>query len=116
VRKNFENYLPALSKRLNEGVEIALSIMARMGPSRTRISPSERRMLRAPGGSHGLCRAGVERKDSVVNQFLESHDIENLFVCDGTVLPRKPAGNDSMTTASVARFAAQRIVERHFRN
>ena len=116
VRKNFENYLPALSKRLNEGVEIALSIMGRMGPSRTHISPSERRMSRAPGGSHGLCRAGVERKDSVVNQFLESHDIENLFVCDGTVLPRKPAGNDSMTTASVARFAAQRIVERHFRN
>jgi choline dehydrogenase-like flavoprotein len=115
-RKGFETYVKDLNRRLNQGVDIAVSILRRMGAIRLGNLPTEPLQ---PGGrfgaSQGLCRAGADRRNSVVNEHFESHDIDNLFICDGTVLPRNPSGEDSMTTASMARFAAQRIVGRHFR-
>lgn len=116
ARKNFEPHLPALNRRLNHGVDIAVAVLRRM--SAVRIGNLPREPLQ-PGGrfgsNQGLCRAGADRQNSVVNPYFESHDIENLFLCDGTVLPRNPSGEDSMTTATMARFAAARTVDRHFR-
>ncbi len=67
-------------------------------------------------GAHlvGSCRAGIDPKTSVVDPYFESHDVDNLFVCDGSVIPRVTTGNSGTPQASVSVFAAQRIIERHF--
>ena len=41
----------------------------------------------------GSCRAGIDPKTSVVDPYFESHDVDNLFVCDGSVIPRVTTGN-----------------------
>jgi choline dehydrogenase-like flavoprotein len=50
----------------------------------------------------------------VVNPNFESHDVENLLVCDGSVIPRVPSGPSGTPQAAVTVFAADRIIERHF--
>ena len=62
----------------------------------------------------GSCRAGVDPKTSVVNPHFESHDVDNLFICDGSVIPRVTTGNTGTPQAAVTVFAAARIVRRHF--
>ena len=62
----------------------------------------------------GSCRAGTDPVNSVVNQYGESHDVENLFVCDASVLPRCASQGYGGPTATVAAFISERIVQRHF--
>ena len=62
----------------------------------------------------GSGRAGVDPKMSVVKPYFESHDVDNLWICDGSVIPRVSTGNSGTPQASVSVFAAQRIIERHF--
>ena len=68
------------------------------------------------GGSHkvGSCRAGVDPKTSVVNQYFESHDVDNLLVCDGSAIPRATTGNTGTPQASLTVFGAGRMIARHF--
>jgi choline dehydrogenase-like flavoprotein len=50
----------------------------------------------------------------VVDSDFESHDVENLLICDGSVLPRKLSDGYGAPVATVATYAAQRIVKNHF--
>jgi choline dehydrogenase-like flavoprotein len=63
----------------------------------------------------GSCIVGTDRKNSVVNPHFESHDIEGLFICDASVVPRAASQGYAGTVATVALFAASRIVDRHFK-
>ena len=103
-------------RRAQEGMEIARAILKEMGARK--ILPAESKVRIAPqnGGAHkvGSCRAGVDPKMSVVNPYFESHDVDNLWICDGSVIPRVTTGNSGTPQASVSVFAAQRIIERHF--
>ena len=63
----------------------------------------------------GSCIVGTDRNNSVVNPHFESHDIEGLFICDGSVVPRAASQGYAGTVATVALFAASRIVDRHFK-
>jgi choline dehydrogenase-like flavoprotein len=49
-----------------------------------------------------------------VNAFFESHDVENLLICDASVTPRGTTIGYGAPTATVASFAYRRIVARHF--
>lgn len=60
------------------------------------------------------CRAGMDARTSVVDSHFQCHDVENLLICDGRVLPRTSIGSLAMAIATVATFAAQRMVEDHF--
>ncbi len=62
----------------------------------------------------GSCRAGVDPKDSVVNPRFESHDVEGLLLCDGSVIPRSGSSWACIPIATVAAFASRRIVQDHF--
>mgnify|MGYP001188132813 FL=1 len=64
----------------------------------------------------GSCRAGIDPKTSVVNPDFESHDIENLLICDGSVIPRVSSGPSGTPQAALSVLAAARIIERHFKN
>lgn len=59
----------------------------------------------------GTCRMGTDAKNSVVNRDCRSHDIPNLFVCDGSVFPTSTAVNPSLTIQAIAARTADRIAD-----
>jgi choline dehydrogenase-like flavoprotein len=59
----------------------------------------------------GGCRMGANTADSVVNADCRSHDVANLFVCDGSVFTSSTAVNPSLTIQAIAARTADRILE-----
>ncbi len=102
-------------RRFKEGGEKAREILERMGAGRI-TPPATLRMTPQTRGEHrvGSCRAGLDPETSVVNPYFESHNVENLLICDGSVIPRVSTGPSGTPQASVTVFAADRIIERHF--
>lgn len=62
-------------------------------------------------GAHamGTCRMGSDRQTSVVNQFCQSHDIPNLFICDTSVFVTGSGVNPTLTAMAIASRAAGHI-------
>lgn len=61
----------------------------------------------------GGARMGLDPRDSVVDGFGRAHDIPNLFVCDGSILPTQGSANPGLTIqALAARVADYLIAER----
>ncbi len=69
--------------------------------------------LAVSGGQHqaGTCRMGNDAKTSVVNRFCQIHDVDNLFVIDGSVHPNNGCFNPALTIMAVAYYASSHIVE-----
>lgn len=63
-------------------------------------------------GAHamGSCRMGNDSRTSVVNEFCQSHDIPNLFICDTSVFVTGSGVNPTLTAMAIADRAAQHIV------
>ena len=105
---------PAIVKRTQEGRELMRDILLKMGAKRVSdISKLEM----GEGGAHSVvsCRAGSDRSNSVVNSDFECHDVENLFLCDASVVPSIPSAHNGGTgTAFMACHAWRRIVAKHF--
>ncbi|MBI2821409.1 MAG: GMC family oxidoreductase, partial [Acidobacteria bacterium] len=103
-------------RRAKEGLAIAHEILKKMGARKITSIDIPVTFSRATGGSHlvGSCRAGIDPKTSVVNLDFESHDVDNLFICDASVIPRVTTGNTGTPQAAVTVFAAERIVQRRF--
>ena len=62
-------------------------------------------------GAHamGTCRMGREPEKSVVNEFCQSHDIKNLFVCDTSVFVTGAGVNPTLTAMAISDRAARQI-------
>jgi choline dehydrogenase-like flavoprotein len=50
----------------------------------------------------------------VVNSDFESHDVENLLICDGSTPPRIASRGFGTPVAVFATYAAQRLVAKYF--
>ncbi len=63
------------------------------------------------GGAHllGTCRMGDDPGSSVVNRDHRSHDVPNLFICDGSSFVSSGRGQPTMTIMALAFRAADRI-------
>jgi choline dehydrogenase-like flavoprotein len=57
----------------------------------------------------GGCRMGSDPEVSVVDGHGESHDVRRLFVGDGSVIPRTPAVNPSLTIMALAARLAEHL-------
>jgi choline dehydrogenase-like flavoprotein len=57
----------------------------------------------------GGCRMGSDPKTSVLNADCRSHDIENLYVVDGSVFPSASEKNPTHTIMALAARTADRI-------
>jgi choline dehydrogenase-like flavoprotein len=77
-------------------------------------------ILRAAGGEDvwevnrtahlmGTCRMGRDPRASVVDGNGRTHDVPNLFICDGSVFPTSGAVNPSLTIQAIAARTADRI-------
>jgi choline dehydrogenase-like flavoprotein len=101
-----------IERRLRDGGEISREVLQKMGAKKMvgyDMSPIYHI-------AHGVstCKAGSDPKSSVVNPHFESHDIENLFICDASVVPRSASGDAVGPIATVSVLAAQRIIANHF--
>lgn len=63
------------------------------------------------GGEHllGTCRMGNDPATSVVDSSHRSHDVPNLFICDGSSLVTSGRGQPTMTIMALAFRAADHI-------
>ena len=57
----------------------------------------------------GTCRMGKDPKSSVINIDHRTHDVPNLFLCDGSSLVTSGRGQPTMTIEALAFRAADRI-------
>ena len=69
-------------------------------------------VIEAEVGAHllGTCRMGHDPKSSVVDANHKSHDIPNLFICDGSSLVSSGRGQPTMTIMALAFRAAEKII------
>ena len=68
-----------------------------------------------PGGSShyvGTCRLGTDPRTSVVNPWLQTHDVPNLFIVDSSVFVTGAAVNPSLTIMALATRSAAYIVDK----
>lgn len=70
------------------------------------------RILTSQGTHHvlGTCRMGTDPATSVVDPDCRSHDVDNLWVCDGSVLPTVGAVNPSLTIQALATRTAHHLI------
>jgi choline dehydrogenase-like flavoprotein len=57
----------------------------------------------------GTCRMGNDPKTSVINSDHQTHDVKNLFLCDGSSLVTSGRGQPTLTIEALAFRAADRI-------
>ncbi len=123
----FSTNEPRDAQRLKEGMLIARDIYREMGAIKiSNIDPILKRLENVGPGNQepspirvthagGSCRAGADRKNSVVNERFECHDIKNLFLCDLSVPPRTACGSPGVAmVAPLACLAWRRLVKDHF--
>lgn len=68
-------------------------------------------VLPLEGGVHllGTARMGNDPRDSVVDRYHRSHDVPNLFICDGSSFVTSGRGQPTMTIQALAYRAAEHI-------
>ena len=58
----------------------------------------------------------VPTRRSVVDKFCRTHDIANLFVCDGSVFPTQGSANPGLTIQALAARTADYLISQGDRN
>jgi choline dehydrogenase-like flavoprotein len=58
----------------------------------------------------GAARMGSDPASSVVDKYGRTHDISNLFVCDGSVMPTQGSANPGLTIQSLAARTADYLI------
>jgi choline dehydrogenase-like flavoprotein len=85
--------------------ELAERVMEAAGATRTLVSHGTHHLL-------GTCRMGDDPATSVVGADCRSHDVPNLWICDGSVFPTGGAVNPSLTIEALATRTARLALER----
>ena len=83
----------------------------------TPIAPAEVECLTVH--AMGTARMGLDPKQSVVDEWGESHDVKNLYIADASVFPGPIGVNPQITIMALATRSGQHILdgsERYFRN
>ena len=58
----------------------------------------------------GAARMGPDPATSVVDKFGRTHDVSNLFVCDGSILPTQGSANPGLTIQALAARTADYLI------
>lgn len=92
----------------------ALEVMEAAGAEKTWRDP----VIPANGLAHllGTCRMGNDPATSVVDAHHRSHEVRNLFICDGSSFVTSGRGQPTMTIQALAFRAADHIAEFARRN
>jgi choline dehydrogenase-like flavoprotein len=82
-------------RMMRAGIEQARQVLAAAGATETHFVTRYAHLV-------GTCRMGFNPGDSVVDRWLRSWDVPNLFVCDGSVLPTQGSANPALTISALA--------------
>jgi choline dehydrogenase-like flavoprotein len=104
---------PGILKSLKEGTEFVVEMYNKMAVRPIKVDPRPAERFRIAHQT-STCRAGDSPKNSVVNSDFECHDIDNLFVSSGAVIPRGNLTLAHIPVCVVAAYSWRRIVENHF--
>ena len=78
------------------------------------ILPQENEPYDIPGTAiheHGTCRMGDDPTRSVLNKFQQMHEVENVFVVDGSVFPNASEKNPTLSILALAWRATDYLAE-----
>ena len=64
----------------------------------------------------GTCRMGNDATKSVIDKYHRTHDVANLFLCDGSSFVTSGRGQPTLTIEALAFRAAHHITESARRN
>jgi len=72
-----------------------------------------KQVVQEPRFAHlvGAARMGSDPSTSVVDKFGRTHDIPNLFVCDGSILPTQGSANPGLTIQALAARTADYLIK-----
>lgn len=86
----------------------AMEILSAAGAQRAWADP----VIPQVSGAHllGTARMGNDPEKSVVDRYHRSHDVRNLFICDGSSFVTSGRGQPTMTIQALAFRAAEHIV------
>jgi gluconate 2-dehydrogenase alpha chain len=59
---------------------------------------------------------GLDRSTSVVNRYLQSWDLPNLFIIGASNFPQNPTYNPTDTVGALAYMSAETIVNRYLKS
>ena len=57
----------------------------------------------------GTCRMGNDPRTSVIDRYHRTHDVPNLFICDGSSMVTSSRGQPTATISALAFRAAEHI-------
>lgn len=100
---------------LRDAYETASEMLAAVG-SRNELKPPS---MSVPGaGIHevGIARMGADPKQSVLTPFQQTHDVENLFVMDGSGFPSTACQNPTLTIMALCVRSCDHLIERFKRS
>ncbi|MBI2966712.1 MAG: GMC family oxidoreductase [Bacteroidetes bacterium] len=60
----------------------------------------------------GTCRMGDNPKQSVVNSYLETHDVKGLYIADASVFPSSLGVNPQVTIMALSLWCAENIIKK----
>jgi choline dehydrogenase-like flavoprotein len=90
-------------KLIEAGKQKTMEVMCAAGATEV---VSEARYAHLVGG----CRMGANPETSVVDKFGRTHDIPNLFVCDGSIFPTQGSANPGLTVQALAARTADYLI------
>jgi len=96
------------NRLIAHGVETCYQILEAAGGKRAFVIPDTAHL-------HGGCRMGTDPRRSVVNQYCQSHDIPNLFVCDASVFVTSGGCNPTETVMAIAARTADYITSQKYK-
>jgi len=78
------------------------------------VFPFDRGTNDTPGSAiheHGTCRMGADPKTSVLNAFNQMHEVDNLFVVDGSAFTNASEKNPTLTILALSWRATDHLAE-----
>jgi choline dehydrogenase-like flavoprotein len=78
------------------------------------IFPFDRATNDTPGSAiheHGTCRMGADPKSSVLNKFNQMHEVDNLFVVDGSAFTNASEKNPTLSILALSWRATDYLAE-----
>lgn len=104
---------PAILSLIHKAWNIAHEIVGTITPRPIKVDDSPPESFNVLH-EVGTCRAGINRKNSVVTPEFDSHDVRNLMICSAAVIPTANHTASHMPTVTVSCYAWRRIVANHF--
>jgi len=93
------------NKLIAHGVAKAEEILRAAGGKPEYVVPDTAHLM-------GGCRMGDRSDNSVVNEFCQSHDIPNLFICSASVFVTSGGGNPTETVMAIASRTAGYLIDK----